>query len=601
MKKTLIKWQWMYTFVAMAMLMACQQDVTVADLNPETSKQMDVIVTASQGSEVDSRISYTPQEETTGTTVVVKWEGKSEEMIAYSWYDAEGVHLGYLPAIENSVSSDGKSQNFGGTLNMNDGVNGTWHHLFYPLPWDSWITQDDTEKTLTIRYPMNNQVQDCTEGNETKHLEAYNIMNVMNSQLETGTATISFKHYTSLLYMDLTLPESNTISSIKLVSEQAMFGTEYIMKFILIEAGLGQGTEDDKMSTSVTLTLQNDAEDTSVKGYLMLTPYYVKENESATFHVEATATDGTVYKSEDITVSATGYLFKAGKCKTLRRTLEKVVLPMGDKTAEQAVKGDLAMADGTFISKDDIANLTDEQKANVRGVVFWTEENDKVYTYSSLAYDEIMKTDFPTCTHGLIVALNNVATGCKWQDPNASVVAWQTNIFSDANKSDYKQIAAINGETDNLKYILGYQNTKLLKAYNKYCSETTGMSDYIVKPVAELVTWESTPGNEAPANTTGWFIPSAKELHMLCYKDVLYNSLGTTTYKAINPLIEALGGTELGETESGGAELSDKKNYWSSTERRDDTGFAYQIYFNDGSFSRNAKYGLAYIRAVCAF
>ena len=593
MKKTLIKWQWMYAFVAMAMLVGCQQDMAEADLNPETSKQMDVIVTAKQGAGVDSRVSYTPQEEADGTTVIVKWEGKPEEMIAYSWYNAEGVHLGYLSAIENSVSDDGKSQQFGGQLNMNNGVNGTWHYLFYPLPWDSWITKDDTEKTLTIRYPMNNQVQDCTEGNETKHLEAYNIMNVMNSQLETGTATISFKHYTSLLYMDLTLPESNTISSIKLVSEQAMFGTEYFMKFRLADAGLGQGTEDDKMSTGMTLTLQNDAEDTSVKGYLMLTPYYVKENESATFHVEATATDGTVYKSEDITVSATGYLFKAGKCKTLRRTLTKVVPPIVIKTAEDAVKGDLAMADGTFIPKDDIEKMTDEQIANVRGIVYWTESESGNAT---LASDAVMNAAYKDCTHGLIVSLKNVnvSSYTKWQNVHSNIADWQSKDATYAPGSTaYKSIASEIHATDNINYILGYQNTKILKAYN--ASLESGSVNTVL-PVSLLETWEKT--NPAPANTTGWFIPSEKELTLLCGKDVddvwTNNSGGTDTKTTMNTILTSLG--------TNYAHTFGSNFYWSSSEYADNEKFAFYVSFSGGSVGGSNKVKLPeYVRAVCAY
>ena len=88
-------------------------------------------------------------------------------MLAYTYYDSEGVNLYYLFPVENSISNDGKSQDFEGTIIKNDGENAQWHWLFYPCPWDSWITQDDVNKTLTIRYPMNNQVQDCTPGNET--------------------------------------------------------------------------------------------------------------------------------------------------------------------------------------------------------------------------------------------------------------------------------------------------------------------------------------------------------------------------------------------------------------------------------------------------
>ena len=586
--KTMNKLQWASALVTVVLFTACQQDMAEDVIVPETSKQMNVIVTAQQGGGVDSRITYTPQAGVDGTSVTVRWEGN--ESIAYSYYDEDGVHLGVLPAIENSLSDDGKSQQFGGTLNLNNEVNEAWHWLFHPVPWDSWITLNNTEKTLTIRRPMNDQVQDCTPSNETKHLEAYNIMNVLTSQMETGNATVSFEHKTSLLYMDLTLPEANTINSLKLVSEQAMFGTEFKMAFRLNDSGFASGTDDDKMATNMTLTLQNDAEDTSVKGYLMLTPYYIQENQSVTFHVEATATDGATYKSEDITVSTKGYLFKAGQCKTLKRTLTKVVPIMGDKTATQAVKGDYAMADGTFISKD--ATLTDEQKANVRGIVFWTtaDSNTSGTTPASLADDRIMQADFPHCTHGLIVALNNISGSSKWQREKWEnlIADWQTSKFNASNKSDY---SAINGS---ISYISGYQNTKLLKAYNEYCAENN-QSDDVVFPVSLLENWSV----QAPANSTGWYIPSPKELHLLCYQDVddILTEKGTTTREAIDPILTALGGTALGA------------NYcWSSMEGNGAQGKdmygAVRMNFAEGflhGYRKDYDRVSTIVRAVCAF
>ena len=592
--KTMNKWQWASALVTMALFTACQQDMTEDVLTPEASKQMNVIVTAQQGEGVDSRVSYTPQEEDDGTSVVVRWEGKPEEMLTYTYYDnnGTGVHLGILPSIESTVSTDGKSQQFGGELNLNDGVNAAWHHVFYPVPWDSWVTKNEIDKTLTIRYPMNNQVQVCTLGNETKHLEAYNIMSVLDNTIETGNAIVSMEHKTSLLYMDLTLPEANTINSLKLVADKAMFGTEFKMAFGINDSSLASGTDDDKMATNMTLTLQYDAKDTSVKGYLMLTPYYIKANQSVTFHVEATATDGATYKSEDITVSTKGYLFEAGQCKTLKRTLTKVVPIMGDKTATQAVKGDYAMADGSFISKD--ATLTDEQKANVRGIVFWTtaDSNTSGTTPAKLTDDKIMQTDFPNCTHGLIVALNNISGISIWQSNNTNnlVADWQTNTFNASDKSDY---SAINGS---ISYISGYQKTKLLKAYNKYCTEN-GQSGNVVFPVSLLEDWDV----QAPENTTGWYIPSPKELHMLCCKDVdniFYahvNGVTPETRDYIDLLLSALSGTSLG---SG--------HYWSSMEgsivEGENMYGAIRLRFTDGApFGYGKDRDAAAIRAICAF
>ena len=81
------KWQWVSALVTMALFTACQQDMTEDVLTPEASKQMNVIVTAQQGEGVDSRVSYTPQEGVDGTSVVVRWEGKPEEMLTYTYYD----------------------------------------------------------------------------------------------------------------------------------------------------------------------------------------------------------------------------------------------------------------------------------------------------------------------------------------------------------------------------------------------------------------------------------------------------------------------------------------------------------------------------------
>ena len=593
--KTMNKWQWASALVTMALFTACQQDMTEDVLTPEASKQMNVIVTAQQGEGVDSRVSYTPQEEDDGTSVVVRWEGKPEEMLTYTYYDnnGTGVHLGILPSIESTVSTDGKSQQFGGELNLNDGVNAAWHHVFYPVPWDSWVTKNEIDKTLTIRYPMNNQVQDCTLGNETEHLEAYNIMSVLDNTIETGNAIVSMEHKTSLLYMDLTLPEANTINSLKLVADKAMFGTEFKMAFGINDSSLASGTDDDKMATNMTLTLQYDAKDTSVKGYLMLTPYYIKANQSVTFHVEATATDGATYKSEDITVSTKGYLFEAGQCKTLKRTLTKVVPIMGDKTATQAVKGDYALADGTFISKD--ATLTDEQKANVRGIVFWTtaDSNTSGTTPAKLTNDAIMVKDFPNFNHGLIVSLKDVDQ-TMWQDSYTKTASWQiSDAFNADDKIDYKSIAS-NGDADApINYILGYQNTKILKAYN--ASLASG-SDNTVLPISLLETFST--NNPAPANTTGWFIPSVKELTLLYgvdKDDVYKNGLGNSTKTEMNTILESLG-TDFADTLSNGY-------YWSSSEC-ENVFYAFSLRFLNGDVTHTQKNYSAYsyyVRAVCAF
>jgi len=284
---------------------------------------------------------------------------------------------------------------------------------------------------------------------------------------------------------------------------------------------------------------------------------------------------------------------EAGKLYNVEKAMTKM---MGNKTAEQAVKGDFAMSDGTFISKD--ATLTNAQKAEVRGIVFWTTAETNTTgrtTPASLADDKIMKTDFPDCTHGLIVSLKNVSTATKWQTSQYyRINNWQNNTFTAENKSDYQSILSGTGPTDPINYILGYQNTKLLKAFNAQCDNI-----YKVLPVSLLTDFSA--NNPAPANTTGWFIPSVKELHMLCYKDVdnvaeMYNSSFVDTRNTINTSLNAVGGELFGT----GSDVF----YWSSTETSFAEQWAFALRFafaNVASAGKSTNESTYYVRAVCAF
>lgn len=265
----------------------------------------------------------------------------------------------------------------------------------------------------------------------------------------------------------------------------------------------------------------------------------------------------------------------------------------------QAVKGDVALSDGSFVSNAKIAEMTEEQKANVAGIVFWTtadmNTDPDAKTPAKLTDDAIMAADFPNCTHGLIVALKDVSTGTAWQFECTKISDWQSNTFEDEKKDDYKSIASGNILLSNpypINYILGYQNTKLLKAYN--ASLESGSVNTVL-PVSLLAEWSTT--NPAPANTTGWFIPSEKELTLLCGIDVenVYNDgFGSTTKELINGILENLDGdhaTSIGNN-----------YYWSSTESSFGTNVAFELNFGKASVSYgNKDIEDHYVRAVCAF
>lgn len=267
------------------------------------------------------------------------------------------------------------------------------------------------------------------------------------------------------------------------------------------------------------------------------------------------------------------------------------------RTAAEAVKGDYAMADGTFISKD--VTLTDTEKSNVKGIVFWTESEEG---YATLTSDEILKKDFPNCNHGLIVSLKDVAKKTAWQTTADFVQTFQTgDSFTDTDKSSYKSIyCQYNDATGTINSILGYQNTKILKAYNDQCTAANK-----VLPVDLLTTWEQS--NPAPTNTTGWYLPSEKELSLLGGKDVqdlfTTSKAGTENKVLINEI--------LGKLSSSTRDLLSDTHYWSSTEHSSGQNYYFSFTTNGGRMSyyvktdnylySNPNTYYFYVRAVCAF
>ena len=168
--------------------------------------------------------------------------------------------------------------------------------------------------------------------------------------------------------------------------------------------------------------------------------------------------------------------------------------------------------------------------------------------------------------------------------------------FSPVDKADYVSIGVGNGATDNSNRILGYQNTKVLRAYNDYCKAASGKEAYVVRPVDALASFTSS-NYRAPANSTGWFIPSPKELHMLCYKDVddVWEQWGSTlSYYETKRIVDA------SLSAAGGIVLSDF--YWSSSERVDYDDRVFEMKFAGGaSMWFGGKEGGNWVRAVCAF
>lgn len=247
-------------------------------------------------------------------------------------------------------------------------------------------------------------------------------------------------------------------------------------------------------------------------------------------------------------------------------------------TAEIAAAkiGDFFYSDGTYSS------TLDDTKTCI-GIVFWTiaDANTDCEAPASLYDDKIMHADNPRCTHGLVIALRSIGE-YAWQDPDEPVYETfqNTEHFAPANKADYKPIVIDQKKesTEKHYYILGYQNTEILRQYNAYCEEQD-RSKYICQPVAKLDEWILT--NPAPANTTGWFIPSMKELFLLCTKDddiQLHQSIKDEEKQSIiSNAIEAADGENP---------YAEGVSIWSSNEynpSRNPSGYGWALKINIGN------------------
>lgn len=267
-------------------------------------------------------------------------------------------------------------------------------------------------------------------------------------------------------------------------------------------------------------------------------------------------------------------------------------------------RGDFLLTDGNLLPRD--ATLTAEQKAKVSAIVFWTPaetETEGRITPARLSDDKIRSKDFPHCTHGLAISTKRPVSA-PWQNDHVNWTAddfvlnfQNSDNFSRADKSDFRPIAPLNKAEDDLNRVLGYQNTRILLAYNDW-HRASGKGTLV--GIADKLR-EFAAANPAPEGSTGWYIPSAKELYMFVNKDLdniykLQNGLETSDI--LNSSYSTLGIYPPLEF----------FNYlWSSTETKfrdyDKFDSAYHLDYNGyitNSFKRVGSYGTG-VAFVCAF
>ncbi len=324
---------------------------------------------------------------------------------------------------------------------------------------------------------------------------------------------------------------------------------------------------------------------------------------------------GTVY-TYTITVSAYGIEVKEVTGGTWSDGgSEAAGILVAEYAAGDLKPGDYLYSDGTTsdgglrarysngIMRWEAAKPTPLTDKTVSGIVFWTPSETDLTdtgrkTPARLTDDKIMTAAFPECTKGLAVALKDVSLTCTWQGSvmnyaceSVAETFQNTAHFAPENKQDFCSIASGTGETDDINRILGYQNTQVLLAYNAYKAD----NKYHVNPIAQLASFKES--NPAPEVSTGWFLPSVKELHILCYGDV--DNVGGVSAAGmmgirdmVNSSLSAAGGTVLGSDIF----------YWSSTETDGSEGlYAFGMDFGTAGVVYSYKFMQNRVRYICAF
>lgn len=240
-------------------------------------------------------------------------------------------------------------------------------------------------------------------------------------------------------------------------------------------------------------------------------------------------------------------------------------------TVESIVNiGDFYYSDGTYSAELD-------KTKEVIGVIFWIGD--------PTANDPALKADHPSCTHGLAVAIDGDISTC-WQN-NHTEYGKMVNDWTTANVPDYMPIYTAMGLKDNLNKTVGYNNTKAIEAFNS-ASEN---ASYTVEPVVRLNEYRST--KKTPSTSSGWYLPSMKELSLLCSGNYTGNIWDIMSYlldnkNFVNERLEMI--DEAQTIQSG--------RYWSSCENKDIMSFLLGM---DNSFSgcgyKNQEYRVRYILA----
>ena len=174
--------------------------------------------------------------------------------------------------------------------------------------------------------------------------------------------------------------------------------------------------------------------------------------------------------------------------------------------------GDFFMNNGVVRAKG-VANwLTDKEKQNCIGIVFYAKNPlaDISDVAAGTHHDPTLEADHPYCTHGLVVSLHDFS---KLNNTGVETICMclsggSIDINSIVKEKDFFSISSV-GSPSSLPFIMGYNNTKALEYYNT----TVDIAQNISVAAQEIDNYR----NQYPigCKASGWYIPSLKEMNYM--------------------------------------------------------------------------------------
>lgn len=237
--------------------------------------------------------------------------------------------------------------------------------------------------------------------------------------------------------------------------------------------------------------------------------------------------------------------------------------------------GDFLCLDGTTIDKD--KTLDEKMKAEIIGVVYYV---------GKATEDVALMRDFPDCTHGLAVALNNANTEPEAfaSGKDGIVNSW---LESQSFKEDYLGTWVGTNPVPSSGTIQGYNNTKVFElssldetAVGEGMTSWKEQSDNMIAALTKFRT-------EHPVEFAEWYLPSWKELDII-----------RENYDIVSASVVKVGGTL---EKNDGFETSPDWFYWASLERNATNvwGSPLASVTSNQYLARNSKKG--YFRFAIAF